>query len=119
MKKIILLIFALTFTGCNYLPLKSKERPPDQEFIFKSSGIYQGTTASDWDKMFDVSFIATTQFSVLVNGVALNKYEFSVKNNNFIFGKEVTINPNGSLTFKQPAVPVAPMGSAYIIQWEN
>ncbi len=116
MKKILLIPF-LFLGGCSLLQ-KPADKGPSQDYIFKDSGLIQGTTSTDFDSLHDVSFTDTTQFEIHVGNVLLNKYEYSVSKNTLTFGKEVTIM-GALITYKSPAVPVAPKGSSYIIQWSH
>lgn len=112
----IAVILAVFLAAC-----KAKSFGPGDEFTFKKSGRIDGVTQVDYDRVFDVSLLPSTKVTVQINGQRfLNIYEFSQKQEHYVkFGKKVTINPDGTVTFRVPDEPAAPTGTAYTVFYDN
>lgn len=118
MKKIFILLLVLSASAChsNIPGLSSTDTRPTQ---IEQTGTLQGMTGSDYDSFTNVSFTSQTQFKITVNNVLLNQYEFTYSNNRLQFGHQVTVWPNGSISYKTPFIPVAPAGSMFKIEFDN
>ena len=112
-----LFLFVLSLSGllgCNTLhKLTSSQQTQDPIPSLPDQYVVNGITIND----FQTISVRTldSMISVKAGNRSLNKYEFKVIDGGVELGHQVTINPNQTITYKTPFVPVAPKGTSYEI----
>lgn len=110
------LLIAFLLIGCN--TFKHNPAGPAPQFVYKQSGTIEGVTQSDYDRVFDVSFKKTTNYKITVKDKVLTIYEYKIEDNYVCF-KWRAIIKDGLIYPEHPAMPAAPNGSYFKIEFDN
>ncbi len=120
--KVAAVIFSAGFfSGCNTLhKLTSAEDHPNEVQTLPSDYTVTGTAQTNNEtikvRTKDSQIKVRSKVIQSEEWKELNKYEYKVGADEVVFGKEVTINPGGSITFQVPAVPVIPVGTQFEVR---